>query len=74
MKQNCEIFLSYSLEDTEDARRVRSTLSKVGWRIWMNVSEVPGTLITPTVEQALAGAVTVLWSSHSTERTGAGVA
>jgi TolB-like protein len=62
-----DIFLSYSREDRETARRFAEAFEREGLSVWWDATLNPGEAFDEVTEKALdeAKAVVVLWSKHS---------
>lgn len=64
-----DVFLSYGREDEEAANLLGESLQDEGFSVWIDHDIPPGKTWDQVIGQALesAGAVVVLWSSHSVE-------
>lgn len=62
-----QIFISYSSEDTEFARRLAGAFEDQGWSVWWDKQIPPGMDYAQVIEAAVTGAqcVVVLWSQRS---------
>ena len=62
-----QIFISYSSEDTEFARRLAGAFEDQGWSVWWDKQIPPGMDYAQVIEAAVKGAqcVVVLWSQRS---------
>ena len=64
-----DIFLSYTEQDREQARRVAAMLESVGWSVWWDRRIPAGETWRSVLEEALQDmrCMIVLWSAHSIE-------
>jgi hypothetical protein len=62
-----DVFLSYAREDVRTAERLAQCLSSAGLSVWWDAQIRAGSTFDEQIEQELlqAGAVVVLWSTHS---------
>ena len=62
-----QIFISYSSEDTDFARRLAGAFEDQGWSVWWDKQIPPGMDYAQVIEAAVKGAecVVVLWSQRS---------
>ena len=64
-----DIFLSYTEQDREQARRIAAVLESVGWTVWWDRRIPAGETWRSVLEEALQNmrCMIVLWSSRSIE-------
>ncbi|UYN97119.1 MAG: TIR domain-containing protein [Enhydrobacter sp.] len=64
-----DIFISYTREDAEPAKRLADELTRQGWTVFWDRMLLPGTTWRTQIQAALSGArvVVVLWSQRSVE-------
>lgn len=62
-----DIFISYASQDRDQARRLAQAFEALGWSVWWDRSIPAGQVFHQVIEQALAGArsVVVVWSDHA---------